>query len=240
MQPVSCFNQNALQVATHPVSILRYRGNFNGNVANRWLMLFNSVVAPANNTVPLVPAIPLNMEAPFFSEFEIGALEFSLGCYVAVSSTQETLTLSADTMDFSAELSDPEMPNGTTLVGDLTTGVVGLQVWSEANGNPAGVGARKLLLAVEVDGTNITGPSYIQIHAKDAPQIGDVPLFCYPIAAGQKRTGSNGLRFGEKGIDVFSNDNTTTPRYGCTVKVCGTPTYSALNLGTCCIRAEFK
>lgn len=241
MKPVNVINAASLQVATHPVSILRLRGNFRGTTADRWLMLFDSISTPADGSTPLIPAIPLPQNSPFFASFEIGALEFALGCYVCVSTTQSTKTLSVDTMDFSAELSDPEFPTGTTLVGDLTSAVTGLQVWTEA----AGSTARKVLTMLEVDGTNLTtATQYIQLFAKDSVSAGDVPIAggVFPIAVGQVLTLANGLHFGNTGRRMWSIDSASpfTNRYGCTVKISSTPsTYTACT-GTACIRAEYK
>lgn len=239
MKPVTGIGVTAKQISTHGVSVLRVRGTFNGSTADRWLQFHDANTAPADGTAPLIAAIPLPQSSPFFAEFEIGALPFSVGCYVCVSTTQATKTLSADTMDITVELDEPEYPTGTSFVGDLTSNVTGLQVWSEA----AGASARKKLYALEVDGTNLTtATQFIQIFAADTVNTGDTPIISIPIAVGAVKTGSSKLTFGADGMDVFSIDDSTakTKRLGCTVKISSTaPTYTAAN-GTACIKAEYK
>src|ERR1035437_8207283 len=104
MIPVTSINVASLQVSVEPVSVLRIRGNFKGSTADRWLQFFNSESVPDDGAVPLIAATPLPMTSPFFMEFEIGALAFNLGCYVCVSTTEGTKTISADTMDITVEL----------------------------------------------------------------------------------------------------------------------------------------
>lgn len=238
MIPVTAIATASKQVATHSVSVLRVRGNFNGS-GNAWLQFFNTVSTPADTSVPVLAPIPLNATSPFFAEFEIGAAWFSLGCYVCVSTTQGTKTLSTDTMDITIEMDAAEINYGTTLVGDLTTAVSGLQVWSEATG----VSARKHLLSMEVDATNLTGTAnqFIMLFATDTVNTGDSPLqnMIFPIAPGTVNTLENGYHFGEMCRDMQSYDGTNW-HYGCTIKISSTAsTYTASN-GTCAIRAEYK
>jgi hypothetical protein len=223
----------SIQVAIEPVSALRVRGNFNGSTADRWLQFFNSEVAAAEGAVPLFAAIPLYQTSPFFAEFELGACPFTLGCYACVSSTQGTKTISADTMDITVELDAPLKQAGVTFVGDLTTGVTGLQVWSEASGV-----TRQKVLSIEVDGSNLTtAAQHVMIFATDTVNTGDVGIFSLPIAIGGVLTGANALRFGE-GLMPFSHD--TVDRVGCTVKISSTsPKYTAPT-GTACIRAKIQ
>ena len=252
MIPITSINVASVQISTEPVSILRVRGNFRGSTADRWLMFFNvrqPLDAP-NGTAPLIAATPLNQSAPFFIEESIGALEFSLGCYAAVSTTENTLTLSTDTMDITAELDDTIKPPTTTFAGDLTTAVSGLQVWSEASG-----ATRQALVTLEVDGTNLTTANHwVMIFAKDTVNTGDVPIESYPIAYGgtntvangvtviSVQTGENARRFGNSGLFPYSTDSVSpfTARYGCTVKISSTPTTYTAPTGTACIRAEIR
>ncbi|MEI6195398.1 MAG: hypothetical protein WCS42_13820 [Verrucomicrobiota bacterium] len=248
MFPKSVINAVELQVSQHAVSVLRVRGNYRG-ATDAWLMFFNSNGTPADGAVPLVPAIPLPSASPFFAEFEIGALEFSLGCYACVSTTEDTKTISAETMDLSAELSDPENPTGVSYAGNLVDPVTGLPVWSEA----AGV-ARKRLVALEVDGAYLTvvAVQFIQIFATDTVNAGDIPLLSLPIAGGFdrvvnaitvkcRRTLADGIHFGNAGREVFSIDSAApfTKRLGCTIKISRTPnTYTACS-GSALIKAEY-
>lgn len=200
-------------------------------------MFFNSRTAAANGTAPLIAPTPLPQTSAFYIEESIGALSFTLGCYVAVSTTENTLTLSTDTMDITLECDAPIYPPTTSFVGALTSAVTGLQVWSEASGV-----TRQRLVTLEVDGTNLTtAAQHIMIFATDTVNTGDTPMFSFPIAIAGVLTGENALRFGE-GLHPFSIDAVSpfTKRYGCTVKISSTsPTYTAPT-GTAAIQAEIR
>lgn len=234
MKPVTSIDVVAIQATTHPTSVLRVRGNFNGATADRWLQFFDSNAAAAEGAVPIIAAIPLFQTSPFFAEFEIGALCFNVGCYACVSETQGTKTISSDKMDITIELDEPEYPTSTSFAGDLTTGVTDLQVWSEA----AGATARKKLYSLEIDGGGLTGDHFIQIFAKDSFTTGDIPIISIPIAEDAALTGASKLTFGSDGVDIFQKD--TTNRLGCTVAISSTaPAYTA-PVGTVTIKAEYK
>ena len=182
MKAVPFFNVASAQVSAHAGSVIRLRGNFNGTTAQRWLFLFdnNGQPAPANNTtlasVPtLIAPIPLFQSAPFFVEFEVGSLEFSNGLYAAVSTAQQTFTLSADTMDIDVELNDPEEPAGTSFAGDTATGVDSLAVYaSDANKNLYSIRAKN----------NGGATAYLQLFTASGPATGQVPHSQWAIPAG--------------------------------------------------------
>ena len=246
MKPVSGMAITSLQVAKHRVSMLRARGNFSGAVAS-WLMFFDSKVAVANATVPIIPGIPLYAGAPFFIEEEIGALEFVQGCYVAISTTQANLTLSAELMDIAVELSDPENPASVSTAGDLVTAITRLAVWSEATG----AASAKRLIQLEVDATLMglaaNTVAYIMGFATDAPANGNKPLFVLEIVQAQVLTGAAAISFGSEGRDVKSVDAVvlgTIPspvRAGCTIVISTTNgVLTELVAGTVTIKAEYR
>ena len=238
MKPISAYNVSLLQASQHPGEIIKIEGYFRSSTLIAWLQVHDSVAAPVANAVPL-KQWPVYATTEFYKEFKRGSLTCTLGCFVGLSTTEGTYTADvADVMDISVELSDPENPSGTTFVGDLTSAVTGLAVWSEASG----VTARKKLLSLEVDGTNLTGGTqWIMIFATDAVTAGQAPLqnMIFPITAGQVRTLNNGLHFGETCRDMSSYDGTNW-HYGCHVVISSTAsTYTAPN-GTACIRGEYR
>ena len=241
MKTLPYFAIAAQVVATHPVAVLKLEVTLNSSAtAGLYCQVHDAIAAPANGAVPL-KSWPAGECA--FKEFEMGHLQLTQGLYICLSTTAATKTLAAggsDLMDaLNVELSDPEIPTGTTLVGDLTTPVAGLQVWTEA----AGATARKALIALEVDGTNLTtAQQYVQIFAQDTVATGDKPIIMFPIAVGGVLTGANALRFGIGGRDIYSRDSDTpfTARLGCTVKISSTKSTFTACTGTAAIRAEYK
>jgi hypothetical protein len=238
MKPLPYFAVASQQVAKHAVMVLKLEATYTNATTGLFLQIHDGNSTPAAGAVPK-KSWPV--EECGYKEFKVGELDLFLGCFVGLSSTAATYTASAVTLDvLQIELSDPERLAGlTTLVGDLTTPVTGLQVWTEA----AGV-TRKALVALEVDGTNLTGVpgQFIQVFATDTVNTGDAPLVSIPIATGQVLTLTNGLHFGDQGREVFSIDSASpfTKRLGCTVKISSTgSTYTACN-GTVAIRAEYK
>jgi len=232
MRIVSGIGVTALQVATHPIGMYRLRGNGNNGSTARWLLVFDSRDTPADGAVPTIPAIAVPVKGVILQFFDLGTAQFLQGLYVCLSNTQATKTLATDTMDIDVEVDQVEQTPGT-LVGDLTTGVNGLQVWSEATG----AAAEKRLCRLEVDGTNLTGGTqYIQLFPMDTvtPSAGQICLKEWPIAAGStKYLGAGALSFGEMGMEV------NAIKTGCTIKISSTPqTYSVAN-GTARIRAEY-
>lgn len=155
---------------------------------------------------------------------------------MALSSTAGTYTAAGGGSDkcdiLNVELVDPEQPTGTSSAGDLTTGVTGRTIWTDATGP-------KRLIALEVDGTALTATSYIQLFAVDSPSNGDKPIDQFKIAAGGVLTDAAALRFGAVGRDVYSVDSNGA-HDGCTVKISSTAGYLTLTSDTAKIKAEYK
>ncbi len=253
MIPNFTSNTFGVQVARHRTEVKKIEGYLRSSPTGPiWLQVFDTnTTPPATGTVPL-KQWPVYGTSEFFKEFERGEITCYLGCYIALSSTEGTFTQDlTDAMDISVEVCSPELPIVITFVGDLTTAATGLTVWSEATGATA----RKTLIALEVDGTNLTGGTqWIMLFATDTVNTGDTPIQggSFPINPGQKRTANDKLTFGEFGRVIFSIDGEPndqgqgggavpgTKRLGCTVKISSTPgTYTPAN-GTACIKAEYK
>ncbi len=236
MKALTYFAVAAQIAATHQVSVVKLEVTLNGSAAaGLFFQIHDSIVAAAEGAVPLKvwPAAECG-----YKEFELGQLNVGLGLYVCLSTTSATKTLAAGGSDLcdilAIELSDPEIPTGTTFAGDLTSAVTGLQVWTEADGV-----TRKTLIRLEVDGTNLTtATQFIQLFATDTVNVGDKPVMMWPIGVGAVKIGANALWFGNSGREVFSKD--TVDRVGCTVKISSTAgTYTAAT-GTARIKAEYK
>jgi len=119
------------QVSTLPISVLKVNGYFRGSTADRWLQIFDSCVAPVNPAVPMYE-YPISQTSPFYCEFKNGELHLTEGLFVGVSTTEGTWTTSTDTMDVTVETDFK--PVTTTIVGDKTTTVQTVAVWSQAAG----------------------------------------------------------------------------------------------------------
>ena len=184
MQDISVFAESSGFATSHQASLIRYRGLFNGTTATAFLMFFDASVynVPANGTAPTIPAIPLyagsaGNPTAFFQEYEIGYFEAVNGIYWAVSTTQETLTLSADTVDISIEISDIEMPPAgqTAHRGDLVNGIDALTVYANL------VNSRLLSFVAK----NISaGTLYLRLDSKPAPNATLPPFMEWTVPAG--------------------------------------------------------
>jgi hypothetical protein len=227
MTPVPFFNVASAQVAQHKVSVRRIRGNFSGAAA-AWLMLFDNNGEPvtANGVAPIIAACPLYPGAPFFIEEELGSLELYSGLYAAVSSTQETLTLSGALMDITVELSDPEEPTGTTFIGDTVTVIPLLAVYADGQPNV------NLLM---INATNNSGGLlYLQLFTGTYVN-GTIPHMTWTFQNGQNRI----LRFGKQGIHPIDGA-VAAETQGCTLIWSTTPNVATGVAGGAPIQAEYK
>lgn len=230
MKPSNFYAVTAQVAATHPMLMLKLESTLNAAAtAGLFLQIHDSAVAAAEGAAPLKvwPAAECG-----YKEFKRGDLTLALGCYVCLSTTSATKTLAVGANDkldiLELEFSDPERPAGTSFAGDLVSNVTGLAVWLDAAGP-------KKLLALEVDGTNLTTTCYVQLFGKDAPVNGDVPVGQYTIAATAVKTGADAWRFGETGRDV-----TDGVHDGCAVRISTTPGVLTLTGDSARIKAEYK
>lgn len=246
MKPITSFSASTKQASQHTGIVLKVEGRMADAAAATGLFL----QVHDNNTTPSAGAVPLKswpvsggggtgIGSEFYKEFKRGDLVLFLGCFVGISSTEATYTASNNNWGtLSVELSDPEIPAAVSYAGDLTTAVTGLQVWTEASG----LTSRKSLVALEVDGTNLTtATQFIQLFATDTINTGDKPIVAFPIAVGAVLTGESKLNFGEFGRQIFSIDSdASTKRLGCTVKISSTASTYTAATGTAAIKAEYR
>jgi hypothetical protein len=118
----------------------------------------------------------------------------------------------------------------TTVVGDLTTNVQGLSVWTDAQG------PRKLI-KLEVTNVDGVGPWYVMIFSTNATVAdGTKPFFQSKITSLQALT----FNFGINGLDVQRQSAAGVRSDGCTVVISdatGTLTTTVDNFK---IRATYK
>jgi hypothetical protein len=232
MQSPSSYNVTSLVALTVPGLITRVQGYFRGSTADRWLQLHDgTVVADLTGAVPM-KSYYLPMTAPFSWDFDPGELVVTKGLVVAVSTTEGTLTLSADTMDCFCDV-EPQsiIPEDYSVVGDLSTGVDFVTVW------PSSSGPKNLYL---VDYTNNDAATrYLQMFANDISITGDVPIMQWEVLAGKTLS----LNFGTSGLSPFSQSLSANPinRLGCVLKQSSTSGKLTLTFSTASyIRAYYK
>lgn len=190
---------------------------FNNNgAADRWLMVFPSRTVPINGSQPLTTSIFAQSN---FSGIQTlipeGQSTLAPGFLVLASSTRTTLTYDAGaTLDITAYVEEFEILQDSTLaVGDYTSVVDTLQVWTDANGP-------KKLIKLEL--TNAAAVTlYAAVYAVDAPGPTSKIQALIPIPA--KVGGVNGFTiasFGNvAGLSPFQQDADHTLHDGCTIWV---------------------
>lgn len=229
MKSLAYFAVAAQQVATHGVHVMKLecRINDNGAAALFW-QVHDSASVPAEGAVPL-KSWPVSGGAADYKEFKNGELDLANGLYVCVSTTEATKTLGTGNNAFAAvlvELYDPEAPTGTTVAGDLTTGVSSLVVFS---------GIHRL---ITVNATNNSGAAGWLMIFTHAPSEGDAPLAAIPFASGQNQV----LTFGDDGRE--SQDQTPGTgvlRTGCRLRASTTgDVLTTAAAGSWTMQAEYK
>lgn len=234
MKTLQYFSVLGQAVTTHPAIVKRISGGLRATI-NGWIQVFDQLITPTVGTVPLIswPIVAGTAAQPtkFNQIFDVGELSIASGLYVAFSSTDGTLTLAtgSNTMDLEVELLDAEQT--VTVVGDTTTTVAGLQVWSEASG---AVGVTKRLYKVDYSG--LVGDSSsvcLMLFAIDSPANGSTPIQEFLINGNAQV-----ITFGKSGLRVVSETAAGVIKTGCTLKVSSTHgTLTADSDAT--IRAEY-
>lgn len=203
---------NSVTAATHyvaktfPMVLKKVSGNFLGTTADRWLQVHNAKALPADTAVP-VKSYPLSTGAPFAWTTDDEELALSVGCVLAISTTRDTLTISADTADWSVDGFTAIDDTGWTVAGDYTTGDSELQVWADSAGP-------KKLKRIEITDVGSADTYYLMLFAHDSPQSGDVPLLQKTLAAGANYD----FFFGD-GFVPFRLATPLTNNDGCTIGI---------------------
>lgn len=213
-------------MTTHGVHVIKIEGQFLGNTADRWLQVHDSDVAAAEGAVPLKQWL-ISQTSPFFQSFPAGELAVFRGLYICVSNTAGTKTLSADTMDLGVELTDPELPAGTSYAGDESTPRTTLLVWGQAAG-------QKTLFRIIVTERSAVD-EWLFIYCDDLKAKG-VAMGPFKIPASTTRV----LSFGLAGIIPQIRDVAGNYFYGCSIVIATSPTDPNAQTGSAAVRVEYK
>lgn len=213
-------------VATDAITISKIHG-FKVAANDRFLQLHNTKTTPAAAAVPL-RVWQIFGSAPFGEGFIEDDITCSEGATFVVSTTANTYTASAETVDIFVSGDGALNDSGTSVAGDYTTPDEVLQVWADASGP-------KKLVRLEVsDAVASTGGVFVQIHAGDTPAT-DKIVASFPLAdAGT--------------LDKFFGDGLSPLREvsqviydGCTIAISQTQeTYTALGSSLDYIRATYR
>lgn len=231
MKNVIGFDVVSLQAAAHGNGILKVEATLDAGAAAVFVQLHDSYTTPAVGSVPL-KSWPVVASTQLYKEFKSGELRFADGVFICVSTTEATLTIGTGNNKFdmvATELEDPDMPSGTTMVGDDTTNTQALEVWAES------AGPKKLFYIRAAFGA-VGATKYLMLFAHDSPTTGDVPLAV--LASGDGSTVE--LFFGVEGMNVMSVDSDGVLHQGCSLAM--SITQATLTAGSAAnrIRAEYK
>lgn len=213
--------------------IQRIDGYMNGtnNTTQYWLMFFAGTSVPANTTAPLFELQVVGKNGFSWDFGAQGGLDFTkmlslftgtLGLVVAISSTSATLTASAETMDIAVTVNEPFLPvAGLSVIGDLTTAVAFLNVWSQASGP-------KSLYNVVARNNSGTATQYLMLFPDEAINVmaGRRPLAAFALADGITLP----LSFGVSGFSP--KQNTTVELHACCLMVSSAPDIYTAVVGT--------
>lgn len=193
--------------STTACGVIRVEGWFYG-AADKYLLFFDSPTLPGNGAVPY-KSYALPNTAYFIHSFTPQELETNTGFTVAISDTQDTLTISASKADFEGEVEPRSyIPQNYSVAGDTLTGRDFLQVWADATGPKA---------VYQVDYTNNDGATrYLMLFATDngATANGASPLEVWKVLNGATLT----LKFGAGGKSPMSQDTNFVNHVGCTLQ----------------------
>lgn len=227
------FGATNMVVATGPCSLVAVRGFFKGITADRWLQIFDLTALPANATVPM-RSFQLLQNLDFYKDFNQGPLQLKTGCVIAISTTEATLTIATivtDLADFSVDLESTgqELPAGTSVAGDLITGVNSLQVWTNAQG------PKKL---IRVNFTNNDGVArYLMLFANDDWTDDQRPILQWKVLANTAVE----LNFGDDVLEPMSQIADGTIRRGCYLGISVTPgTMTNVSSSASYLKATYK
>lgn len=212
LRKFAAYDKTAAQsLFTIPCTLIKLDGNYTGS-GSEFLQIFDKASVAVANDIPIA-SFTLTGAGPLPSIFEtMGAVPLLLGLSIGISSVNEKYTASASGFDVFGGISEPELPaTGTTTVGDLTTGVLYKQVWSEATGP-------KSLL--EMDIINGEGAvAYALLFAKDTINDGDVPIEAFTLL---NNSSVQTFNFGRNGRAVQQFTTPSTLRIGCGIIISST------------------
>lgn len=243
MKPLTYFNVAEKQITSHRGSVVKIETKVNDAGGDTlFIQVHDTAVLPSAGAVPL-KSWPTSGSLQDYKEFKTGELYLSKGLYLAISSTEATLTVGTGSDKFSAlsvELYDPEVPASSTVVGDESTNRTSRVIWATA------AGPKRLFEIVINDAAAVlvgevgAVPTYAAIFAHDnVPGATEKGLLLIPVTLGIR----NVFNFGLDGRDV--QEVIGGVRYkGCRVALLSvaagtTPTYANLLTTGCPIKGEY-
>ncbi len=228
-------------IAYGPVKVSTIHG-YNPNAFTVYILLLEvpplADGSPPLASVPIYKSLQCLANAPYFFSLDCTLSE----CFLVLSSTEASFTALAPTTGMDLTLvgsSDYQIQGNETVVGDLTTNVTNLVVWSEALG-AANVGRRLLRTDVaNLDATATIGYYIVAKNLAAAPAIDTVNLWdgstrilglLYPpnigLASNAQVVAKNttDTRFwGPDGLPAQSKDPDGTTRLGCIITLGAAP-----------------
>lgn len=119
-------------ITTSSAQLLQLSGRKNA-AGDMYLQFHDAKALPANGVTPKASFI-IYGSAPFQQALSVENMLFANGIVVAVSSTEDTLTISADTVDISYQGRQVFDDTGSSTNGDYTSGTNSLEAWLQAAG----------------------------------------------------------------------------------------------------------
>lgn len=189
-----------LQLFAGPIETLRIDGYCSG-AANSFLQLFDLKVAPAANAIPK-KSLQVFFNDGFSYVFAGDDIGFVTGLYLGLSTDETKFVADGSGTKVSGDLTlqDYASYKGKTpvVVGDYTTAVALLQVWTQANfiTNPT-------LTLQRLEVTNNNGSDVIFcVIARDASTLGARVVWASPVVAA---SATADFYFGTDGISPLDN-----------------------------------
>jgi len=221
---VPAYGVSDLQATSFPCNLVNLQGYFSG-AADAWLQIHDTT-DPGNGAIPL-KSYQLQSKMPFSWKFDPNILPLSQGLYVAVSTTEATLTLSTDKADFLIDVEKYAEPlNPAAAVHSSSSDVE--QVWAEAQGS------QHRLYRVTVTGRTNSAASFLLVFADDS--YATRPVVAIPIVYLQTDPDITcaPIDFGVDGLNpssVVTAQSSSGPvigppvrKTGCTIALSSSPT----------------
>jgi len=196
----------------------------NNTQTDRYIQ-FHSALTVATGAVPAVAALYAPAAAPFMWDFVTGIPLSEL--LVAISSTQIDYTAVVDSgLDMTVDVeTDHIVGSNTTLIGDLTTGVDLLTLWTEA----AGTTAPKRLLRLDVkNNSSVVAYAFVCALTSAANENGFIVSGPHKMGVGE----TINLSFGRHGLVPMELNPGSVPRQGCMIECGPNPTLTDLQLAS--------
>lgn len=136
---------------------------------DRYLQLHDTKTTPSAAAVP-VRVWPIYGTSPFGEAFIVQPVSLSVGATFVVSTTQNTYTATAETVDITVDGNAAIDTSDWTSIGDYTSGSANAEVWTQGNGP-------KTLTRIELTALSDAGSIlYLKLYATSSPTAGLLPI----------------------------------------------------------------